>query len=120
MATQAFKVGELTLLNGKTLKIRSVPLKQLREVMDIIDTLDDVLKDEKSTSNAVLDLFAEAAKVCLRGLEGKALAEGEDWDDVLDQDTINEILKVCANVQMNNENLMAALEAQMIAQNGAS
>lgn len=120
MATQAFKAAELTLLNGKILKIRSVPLKQLREVMDIIDRLDDVLNDKESTSNAVLDLFLEAAKVCVRGLESKVLGEDQDWDDVLDQDSVTEILKVCANVQMNNENLMAALEAQMIAQNGAN
>lgn len=101
-----YRSEEVELVDGTVIQLRSLPIKPLRQFMDIWDEI-DYEKAEKQSE--ILEQMFDAAAVAV--LWCNKDVDKEQLEDALDQDTMKHVIEVCAGIKMMSqedlENLMA-------------
>ena len=106
MATTVYDVLEVELSNGETLTIKPLPIKQLKKFMAVIKKMDD---PDLQSEDAAMDIFVEAAMVCLEGLNSPDLANSRDkFEEVIEIPTMMKILEIAGGLKLNDPNLLGA------------
>ena len=103
MATTVYDVEEITLQNGKTVKLKPLSIKELRRFMVSIQGIAQVTEEEKT-----LDILIDACAVALEKQLPDFVADRDALEDALDVPTINRILEVCGGIKLDDPNLTAA------------
>lgn len=119
MATEVFTTQDVTLLDGTELELRPLPIAKLRKFSrlwaDHMKWMQTQFKahndseeselDEAGMSDEQLTVFI---KMCALGLEADLKGEKNDkqfkdhLENVLDEQTIYTILRVCGGLDLNN------------------
>lgn len=123
MATRVFNTEEIELLDGSTVILRPLAIKQLRKFMERFHAwnsinIDDFIKDvDPNDSSSIMKAKLEYENVMTDGLMNVALScltktrpdlvkLDEDGDpvgaDILDLDTIYKIIEVCGGIKLND------------------
>ena len=105
MATTVYDIVEIELGDGSSLTLKPLPIKQLRKFMEIVNTMGT---DENKTELDAMDLFVEAAMVCLQGLGRPDLSEKEKFEEVIEVPTMMKILEVAGGLKLTDPNLLGA------------
>lgn len=108
MATKIYDTFELELENGLVVNLKPLPIKHLRKFMDIIGKMSN--EDIASSEMGAIDIFVEAAIVCLRGLQQDDFKDmqDEDIEEILTVPTMLKILDVAGGLKTTDPNLMGA------------
>lgn len=111
MATTVYTVESIELQNGKTYEFRPLNLKLLRKFMNKFTNLEPVETEDES-----IDQMLDLASICMESVD-KELAEDKDaLEEALDNPTIYKIIEICAQIKLNDPNLIAAAAQAMAAQ----
>ena len=106
MATTVYDISEVELSNGETLIIKPLPIKQLKKFMAVIKKMDD---PDLQSEDAAMDIFVEAAMVCLEGLDKPELAKDKDkFEETIEIPTMMKILEIAGGLKLNDPNLLGA------------
>lgn len=106
-----YKNEEAELVDGTVLTLKSLPIKPLREFMDIWDSID---YDEASSQSEILEKMFDAAAVAVLWFNDEL--NKEDLESSLDQETMKRVIEVCAGIKMMSPEEMENLIAQQASQ----
>jgi|SRR5690606_11322013 len=120
MATKIYKEKEIQLQDGTAVTLRPMPIGRLRRFMKVWEGFDNVNDNEPDGG---LDIFVACSGIALEKeladqFDGKTKGDGDDvlsadyreyLEDVLDMDTIYEIMEICGGMKLNDPNLLAAV-----------
>ena len=95
MATTVYDVEEVTLQNGKAVKLKPLSIKELRKFMIAI----------KKTGESQTE---DACAIALEKQLPELVADRDAFEDALDVPTMNRILEVCGGIKLDDPNLLAA------------
>lgn len=96
MATKVNNGEKITLQDGTSVEIRALNIKNLRKFMDVTKKFETV-KDE----NEGLDLLIQACQIALIAADEEKFGDVEYLEDVLDMETIAQIMKISGGVDIN-------------------
>jgi hypothetical protein len=105
MATKVYETIELELLNGTTIEVKPLNLKNLRNVMKEWGKAQDAQNEDE-----FLDVLIKCTSIAM----GQIAPEfAEDVEEHLDLQTMYKVLEVAADIRLNDPNLVAAAQAQL-------
>lgn len=131
MATEVYKKKEITLQDGTDVLLRPLPIARLRRFMKAWEAMQEIDADSDDDGFTVLincagisleDTFKKSGKFD-SGV--KATAEQQEQgeflspeykeylEDVLDIETIYEILDICGDLKLNDPKLQEAIQSQL-------
>lgn len=96
MATKVNNGEKITLQDGVSVEIRALNIKNLRKFMDVTKKFETV-KDE----NEGLDLLIQACQIALVAADEEKFSDTDYLEDVLDMETIAQIMKISGGVDIN-------------------
>ncbi len=108
MATTVYDVVEIELANGDKLTLKPLPIKQLRKFMAVIKKMDNEELTEVSTEEAAMDIFIEAAMVCLETSKPEISSDREKFEELIEVPTMMKILEVAGGLKLTDPNLLGA------------
>jgi len=105
LATTVYDIEEIQLSNGETLVIRPLTIKHLKKFLAVIKKMDDpsVVDEEQ-----VMEVFIEAAMVCLEQLSPKLAEDRDTFEEVIEVPTMMKILEIAGGLKLNDPNLAVA------------
>ena len=102
MANTIFEVSELELLDGSTVTVRPLSIKNLKKFNAVIAGLRvDDIDEEKA-----MEIFVAAGVVCMEQLRPD-LADPEAFEEVVDGQTMMRILEKAGGLVTGSPNLVA-------------
>lgn len=107
MATKVYETLEIELENGDIVELKPLPIKALRKFMEVINKTAD---EENQSDLGAMDLFLEAAIVCLKALKPDVYGElsDEEMEELLTVPTVLKILEVSGGLKSADPNLVGA------------
>lgn len=105
MATTVYDVIEVQLSNGELLTIKPLPIKHLKKFMATIKKMDD---PSLETEDQAMDVFVEAAMVCLEVLKPELSTDKNKFEEVIEVPTMMKILEIAGGLKLNDPNLLGA------------
>jgi hypothetical protein len=102
MAKTIFSIEEVELLDGTSVVLRPLSIKNQRKFFSKVEkerTLDD-----KKMLSASVDLVSELAVFCLQCMNETKDMTTSDLEDALDQSTALHVIKVCGGLDLTDEN----------------
>lgn len=106
MATKIYESIELELLNGKSIVVKPLSIKNLREVMKAWNKTAEVQNEDD-----FLEVLVECTKIAMKQFAPELAENREELEDAVDLQTMYKILEVGADIRLNDPNqLKAAME----------
>jgi hypothetical protein len=105
MATKVYETIELELLDGRTITVKPLNLKNLRAVMKEWQKA-----SEAENEDDFLDVLIRCTSITMSQLDPTLT---DDVEDVMDLQTMYKILEIAADIRLNGPNQMAAAQAQV-------
>jgi hypothetical protein len=105
MATKVYETVELELLDGRTITVKPLNLKNLREVMKEWSKASDV-----KTEDEFLDVLITCTSIAFRQFAPDLAESKEELEESVDLQTMYKILEVSADIRLNDPNLVATAQ----------
>lgn len=105
MATTVYDIEEIQLSNGETLVIRPLTIKHLKKFLAVIKKMDE---PDVTDEDQVMEIFIEAAMVCLEQLNPALAKDIETFEEVIEVPTMMKILEIAGGLKLNDPNLAVA------------
>lgn len=103
MATKIYESIELELLDGKTIEVKPLSIKNLREVMKAWAKTQEIQSEDE-----FLEILVECTQIAMRQF-APALSEDRTLlEDSVDLQTMYKILEVGADIKLNDPNQLQA------------
>lgn len=104
MANTVYEVVDIQLSNGEEISVRPLTIKNLKKFTKVIAKLDD---PEIKTEDDAMEVFIEAAMVCMEQFAPDLALDKEKFEDVIEVPTLMKILEVAGGLKLNDPNPMA-------------
>jgi hypothetical protein len=102
LATKVFESIELELLNGDTVEVKPLSLKNLRSLMTVWTE-----GTQKTTSeDEFLDLLITCTAIAFKQFAPKLAEDRDALEEALDLQTMYKILEVAADIKLNDPKLL--------------
>ena len=107
MATKVYETIELELLDGRTITVKPLNLKNLRQVMKEWQKASEVKSEDE-----FLDVLIECTSIAFKQFAPDLVAEDseEEIEELVDLQTMYKILEVAADIKLNDPNLVATAQ----------
>lgn len=106
LATTVYDVEEIQLQDGKTVKLKPLPISRLRKFMEVMNSTQTANSEDEA-----LNVLIEACAIALESQLGDVVKDKEQFEELLDLPTINRIIKICGGIDLEDPNLLAAVLA---------
>lgn len=107
MATTVYDVVEIQLSNGESLTLKPLPIKQVREFMEIMKEMEEIGNEEGAEDKA-MDVFIKASMHCLKNIKPELSTNQEKFEDAIEIPTMMKILEICGGLKLTDPNLLGA------------
>jgi len=104
MATKVYETVELELLDGRTIVVKPLNLKNLREVMKEWQKAAEVENEDQ-----FLDVLIQCTSIAFRQF-APDLSTKEQLEEAVDLQTMYKVLEVAADIKLNDPNLVATAQ----------
>lgn len=110
MATEAFTKESIVLLDGRTLELVPLNIRNTRVLQARLDEFQNKIKDSKGVDSPLeyVDDLLDMCRICLTKIDPELHGNPELIEDVLDFDSMFRILKVVAGVDFTMPQLQTA------------
>ena len=105
MATKVYETVELELLDGRTITVKPLNLKNLREVMKKWQKASEVQNEDE-----FLDVLIQCTSIAFRQFAPDLAETKEQLEEAVDLQTMYKILEVAADIKLNDPNLVATAQ----------
>ena len=105
MATTVYETVELELLNGETILVKPLNLKNLRAVMKEWQRAADAKNEDE-----FLDVLIDCTAIAFRQFVPELAEDKDSIEEAVDLQTMYKILEVAADIRLNDPNLVAAAQ----------
>lgn len=106
VATKIYESIELELLDGTTIEVKPLSIKNLREVMKTWAKAQDVKSEDD-----FLEVLVECTQIAMRQFAPSLAEDKSALEDAVDLQTMYKVLEVGADIKLNDPNqLKEALE----------
>jgi len=96
MATKAYDIVTINLIDGEEVDLTPLKIKYLREFMEIFDLMSAAQNDEQA-----IRILSECGRVCMKQYK-PSIKTIEDFEDNIDMPTLYKILEAAAGIQIKN------------------
>jgi hypothetical protein len=107
VATTVYDIVEIQLSNGETLTLRPLPIKQLRQFMEIMKGM-DTIADEEGAEDLAMDVFIKASMHCLKTIKPDWANDKDKFEEFIEIPTMMKILEICGGLKLTDPNLLGA------------
>jgi hypothetical protein len=104
MATKVYETTDLTLMDGKVLKMRPLKISLLREFMKEFASLDNVATDNDKS----MDVLMSCVQIAMKQYNPELASNKEALEDILDLPTVYKIVEAASGVKFDGEGNPAA------------
>jgi len=104
MATTVYETIELELLDGRSIVVKPLNLKNLREVMKEWQKAAEATNEDE-----FLDILINCTAIAFKQF-APDLAEKDEIEEAVDLQTMYKILEVSADIRLNDLNLVVAAQ----------
>lgn len=104
MATTVYETIELELLDGRTITVKPLNLKNLREVMKEWQKAAEVQNEDE-----FLDILINCTAIAFKQF-APDLSEKSNIEESVDLQTMYKILEIAADIRLNDPNLVATAQ----------
>jgi hypothetical protein len=104
VATQVYEPIEIQLLDGSSITIKPISIKNLRVLMKSWSKAADV-----KTEDEFIDVLLECSEIAMKQFDPSLTKE--KLEEVLDLQTMYKVLEVAADLKLNDPNLLAEAQA---------
>lgn len=101
MANTVYEVVDIKLSNGEEISVRPLTIKNLKKFTKVIAKLDE---PEVKTEDDAMEVFIEAAMVCMEQFAPELAADKDTFEDVIEVPTLMKILEVAGGLKLNDPN----------------
>lgn len=105
MPTTVYDIVHVELSNGESLTLRPLSIKALKKFMSVIRKMDN---EETQTEDDAMEVFIEAAMVCLEYLKPELSLDKDKFEEVIEVPTMMKILEIAGGLKLNDPNLLGA------------
>lgn len=106
VATKIYESIELELLDGKSIEVKPLSIKYLREVMKAWSKTQDI-----SNEDEFLEILVECTQIAMKQYAPELSEDKDKLENSVDLQTMYKILEVGADIKLNDPNqLQVALE----------
>lgn len=105
MATTVYETIELELLDGQTIVVKPLNLKNLREVMKKWQEAAEAKNEDE-----FLDILIDCTAIAFRQFVPDLAEDKDAIEEAVDLQTMYKILEVAADIRLNDPNLVAAAQ----------
>lgn len=103
MATTVYETIELELLDGRTIIVKPLNLKNLRQVMKEWQKASEV-----SSEDEFLDVLIDCTTIAFKQFAPDV--QKEEIEELVDLQTMYKVLEVAADIKLNDPNLVATAQ----------
>jgi hypothetical protein len=103
--TTVYNIEEIELSDGSSLIIRPLTIKYLKKFLAVIKKADS---PEISSEEEIMEIFAEAAMVCLQQLKPELSEDLDKFEEIIEVPTMMKILELAGGLKLNDPNLGVA------------
>lgn len=96
MATKAYDIATISLIDGESLEITPLKIKYLREFMSVFDLMAAAKNDEQA-----IRILAECGRVCMKQYK-PSMSTIEDFEDNVNMPTLYKILEIAAGIKISD------------------
>jgi shikimate 5-dehydrogenase len=104
MATKVYETVELELLDGRSITVKPLNLKNLREVMKEWQKAAEVQNEDE-----FLDILINCTAIAFKQF-APDLSEKSNIEEAVDLQTMYKILEIAADIRLNDPNLVATAQ----------
>jgi len=104
MANTVYEVVEIQLSNGDEISVRPLTIKNLKKFTKVVAKLDN---PEVKTEDDAMEIFIEAAMVCMEQFAPDLAEDQEKFEDVIEVPTLMKILEIAGGLKLNDPNPVA-------------
>jgi hypothetical protein len=104
LATTVYDILEIELSDGSSVTLKPLPIKKLREFMEVIASVDE----ENATEESTMNVFIKAAMLCLEAAKSDLGKDKDKFEEVVEVPTMMKILEVCGGLKLTDPNLLGA------------
>jgi hypothetical protein len=101
MANTVYEVVEIQLSNGDEISVRPLTIKNLKKFTKVVAKLDN---PEVKTEDDAMEIFIEAAMVCMEQFAPDLAEDQEKFEDVIEVPTLMKILEIAGGLKLNDPN----------------
>lgn len=105
MPTTVYDVVEIELSDGSSITLKPLPIKQLKQFMDVIREMD---LPENESEDAAMDIFVKAAMLCLKNIKPELSQDKDKFEEVIEIPTMMKILEIVGGLKLTDPNLLGA------------
>ena len=105
MATKVYETVELELLDGRSITVKPLNLKNLRAVMKEWQKASEVKSEDE-----FLDVLIQCTAIAFRQFAPDLAETKEELEEAVDLQTMYKILEVAADIKLNDPNLVATAQ----------
>jgi hypothetical protein len=105
MPTKVYETVELELLDGTTITVKPLNLKNLRELMKTWTKASGVDSEDE-----FIQVLIDCTKIAIKQLAPSLLEPEDVVEEVIDLQTMYKILEIAAEIKLNDPNLLAAAQ----------
>lgn len=96
MATKAYDIATISLIDGEKIEITPLKIKYLREFMKVFELMDAARNDDQA-----IRILSECGRVCMKQYK-PSISTIEEFEDSVDMPTLYEILEIAAGIKISN------------------
>ena len=105
MATAVYETVEVTLMDGKKIKMRPLKISLLREFMKKFESLGENLQSNDSS----MDLLMDCVQIAMKQYEPSLAENRDELEENLDLPTVYKIIEVASGIKLDDQgNALAA------------
>lgn len=99
MATQVYETSEITLLDGKTVKMRPLKISLLREFMKKFEGIADVANDNDKS----MDILIDCVQIAMKQYEPKLAEDREVLEDNIDLPSVYKVIEAASGIKFDDQ-----------------
>lgn len=109
MAKTVFKTEEIELLDGSTVRLRPLSIRNMKKFQARFASLQEEASEANGDTDTTLEGLLDLAFLCLE--QDNSGGDREELEDRLDLDSTYKVIEVCSGIKLNDPNLIAAANA---------
>lgn len=99
MATQVYETSEVTLIDGKVIKMRPLKISLLREFMKKFEAIADVANDNDKS----MDVLIDCVQIAMKQYEPKLSEDREALEDNMDLPSVYKVIEAASGIKFDDQ-----------------
>ena len=99
MATQVYETSEITLIDGKVVKMRPLNISLLREFMKKFEGISEVADDNDKS----MDILIDCVQIAMKQYDPKLAEDRAALEDTIDLPSVYKVIEAASGIKFDDQ-----------------